>query len=150
MIAKLPPHKARHPKGVIQVALILTLIVSSLAVKARVEHNARVATVSEYAASRDQVWASIDSAVANRDLNTLLRIQSRYGDCVRDSEFKSHLNSGLARLSAREAEVELAISKHLDLARHQEEVGTRQHLLQLQLARQDHEPAGQQLSVLPP
>lgn len=149
MIAKSTPQPSRHPRGVIQVALAVAIAFTPVVIKSHLENTAKATTVREYRSSRGQVLARIDAAVKSRDLTALNQIQSKYASCVQDPEFKSRLNAGLAKLTAREAEIELIVSKHLDVARHKEEVSFRMDPMHPQLAHEDHQDLGQRLSILP-
>lgn len=149
MIDKLPQSQPRHPRGVIQIALAVAIAISPVVIKSHLEDHAKVATSQEYRSSRSQVLSRIDAAVNNHDLSTLRQIESKYANCVQDPEFHSALDAGLAKLTAREAEIALLISKHLDLARHKEEVSFRMNPMQPQIAHEDHQEKSQRLSILP-
>ncbi|MES2439399.1 MAG: hypothetical protein V4584_10045 [Verrucomicrobiota bacterium] len=148
MIDKFHPYKSRQPRSIIQAALVIALIVSPALIKSHFEDRARTATVAEYHSARGEVFSRIGTAIANRDLSTLLGIHAKYADSVRDPEFKSLIESGIATLTAREAEVELAVSKHLDLARHKEEASIRGNPMRDQLAHEETRPM-ERLSQLP-
>lgn len=149
MITNESTNQTRHPRGIIQIALAVTLALTPVAIKSHLDENSRAAIAREYQSSRSQVLASINAAVNSRDLTALNRIQSKYAVAVQDPEFKSALGAGMAKLSAREAEIELLISKHLDMARHKEEVSFRVNPQQPQLAHEDHQEKSERLSILP-
>ncbi len=149
MNSKLPPHPPGPSKGVIRAALAVALILSPLAIKAHMDQTAMEATVREYRTTRSQVLTRIDTAMADRDLSALRRIQSKYAGCVKDAVFKTRLDSSIAQLAAREALATLNVSKHLDVARHQEELSIREDPTRPQLAREDRLEPRQRLSVLP-
>jgi hypothetical protein len=111
MIDKLPQSQSRHPRGVIQIALAVAIALSPAVIKSYLDNSEKTATAQEYSSSRSQVLSRIDAAVENRDISALRRIQSKYADCVRDSEFHKALDAGLAKLTAREAEISLLIAK---------------------------------------
>ncbi|GAA5118917.1 hypothetical protein JIN84_22460 [Luteolibacter yonseiensis] len=144
-----PTRESRHPRGIIQVALAAAIAITPILIKSHLDDNAQAAIAREYDSSRNEVLSRIDTAVRNHDLATLRGIESRYGGSVNDPEFKSVLNAGMAKVTARETEIELLISKHLDLVRHKEEVSFRPNPRQPQIAREDHQGAVQQLSILP-
>jgi hypothetical protein len=121
MIAKLPPYKRRTPWELARIGLIIGLILTPALAKIALQQKTKVDTLLEYQSTRAEVLARIDAAVTNRDLETLSAIHDRYSDSVQDAEFRKLLDAGLARLTAREARLELAVSKHLDLSRHREE-----------------------------
>lgn len=146
MTATLPRYKQRNPPGAIQAILAIALIFSPALIKAQLDHRARSAVASEYESERPLILFSIESASRRHDLDALLRINGKYADCVVDREFKSLLRGALAKVTAREAQMEIAIAKHLDVSRHREEVALPlipgSNLLQ-------KEEVTQQLSVLP-
>lgn len=121
MSAELPPHKPRKRFELLQLAIILGVILSPLAVKMHLDHQARLQANDEYHSTRPHVLAEIGHAVERRDLSTLQKIHAKFASAVSDREFLSLLAAGLAEVTAREAEVELTAAKHLDMARHREE-----------------------------
>lgn len=146
MTATFPRYKQRNPPGAIQAVFAVALIFSPALIKPLLDQRARIAVASEYESERPLILSSIQSATRRHDLDTLLRIHGKYADCVVDREFKSLLQDALARVSAREAEMEIAVAKHLDVSRHREEV-----MIPLTPAPKTvgKEEEKQQLSVLP-
>jgi hypothetical protein len=146
MTATFPRYKQRNPPGAIQVMLAIALIFSPALIKTQLDHSARIAVASEYESERPLILSSIQSATRRHDLDALLRIHGRYSNCVADREFKSLLQDALARVSAREAEMEIAIAKHLDVSRHREEVNIPLTQVSKPVSKEEEK---QQLSVLP-
>lgn len=121
MIATLPPYKSRKPLEIMQIGMVLCLLLTPAAIKLHMDHLERTDTANEYSSSRLHLLSEIGVAVAKHDLSTLRQIQSKFAAVTNDREFKSTLNTALAEVSAREAQAELNIAKHLDVARHREE-----------------------------
>lgn len=146
MTATLPRYKQRNPPGAIQAMFAIALIFSPALIKPQLDRRARIAVATEYESERPLILSSIESATRRHDLDTLLRINGRYADCVVDREFKSLLHNALAKVTAREAEMQIAIAKHLDVSRHREEVDPPLTPAPQLVSKEERK---QQLSVLP-
>lgn len=147
MIAPLPPYKRRTPWELARIGLVAALLLTPVAAKFHLEQRAKAEIRTEYQATRALVLARVDAAVANYDLETLTRIHRRYAGAVKDHEFRTLVEAGLADLTARETRMELAASRNLDLSRNREEASNRPDTTRPQLS-PGMEPA-QTLSVLP-
>lgn len=145
MIATHPPYKPRAPIGIVKMSMAIALLLSPFFVKLHLEQRQRNSIAVEYRSSRSTIFSKIDSAVEDQDLDALIRINDKYTRCVSDGTFRAAIRDAIAKVSAREAELELAVSRHLDLLRHQEESTVRFDPLE----RVTERPAEQQLSELP-
>ena len=143
----LPLRQHREPLDALRAGVLVLLALLPFFIKSGFESHVRERIAGEFQASRPQILANIDSAVRRNDLETLIRINSKYSPCVNDSEFRTAIRDGLANVEAREAEIELALTRHLDLTRHSEESSVRPNLLKPQVAN-DKTP-GVALSILP-
>ncbi len=130
MTATLLRHKTRNPLGVAQATIIIGLLLSPAFFKIYDDHAARAATINEYQTGRSFILSKIDAAVETNDVSTLLHLHRKYAGCVTDTNFMGVLKEALAKATARETEVELTVSKHLDLTRHREEIGSRNELVE--------------------
>lgn len=121
MIATLPRHHHREAPDLLTGGLAIALLLSPFLLKLHLDlhHNRAVAT--EFQQSRNSVLSRIRTASARNDLDTLNHIRDRYAALVPDPDFQMSLQHAIARAASRHAEVELAISRQLDLTRHQEE-----------------------------
>lgn len=147
MTGTFPHHKPRKPMCVVQASIFILLLLSPVFLKFHFERMAKIEIASEYETSRPVILSRINHALENCDLETLLHIHGKYADRVSDGNFKAVINDAVAKASARQAVVELAISKHLDVTRNEEAV--RQYPRQPQLAQENNKAAEQRLSVLP-
>ncbi len=111
------------------------------------EQRSRYSVINEFRNARGYILSKIDSAVERTDLDTLLHLDKKYASTVPDKDFKNRLHEAVARVTAKETQMELAVSRHLDLERHTQEVSIRPDLRRPQLPERDN--AAQQLSVLP-
>ena len=148
MTATIPPYKQRTPVGTVQVFIVISLIFSVLLFKLHLAYRERQAIASEFQSSRAFILSKIDSATARQDIETLTSINSKYAGSVSDSTFHSSIRQAFAQVSAREAALELAVSRHLDLLRHQEESRFRPNPRKPQVP-SDGKPGDQPLSELP-
>lgn len=145
MIATLPTHKTRIPMGMVHVAVLAGLVVSPVLIHAHLHYRTRSAMAEEYRSARPAILSSIETAEANQDLESLLRIHGKYSDTVADSKFERILAEAVTKTSARVANLELTVSRQLDLTRNREELGERFDRHPQDQVRPDDEP----LSVLP-
>lgn len=121
MIATLPPCKPPRSLILVQGSVAILLLLSPVFVKLRMERQHRASIAGEYLSSRSSIFSSIEEAVESQDFDTLTEINNRYAGYVSDGTFSATIREALATVAAREAALELAVSKHLDLLRHQEE-----------------------------
>jgi len=105
----------------VQIFIVIALIFSVVLFKLHLAHYQRQSIASEFQSSRAFILSKIDSAIDRQDIETLTHIHKKYAGCVSDRTFRSSIREALAQVSAREAALELAVSRHLDLIRHQEE-----------------------------
>lgn len=125
MTATLLRHRTRNPLGVAQTTIIIGLLLSPAFFKTYYDCAARAETISEYQTGRTFILSKVDAAVENHDVATLLYLHRKYAGCVTDTHFMGILKEALAKASAHETELELTVSKHLDLMRHREEIAAR-------------------------
>ena len=130
MTATLLRHRPRNPLGVAQTTIIIGLLLSPVFFKVFGNYAARAATINEYQTGRSFILSKVDAAVEKNDVSTLLHLHRKYAGCVTDTNFMGELKEALAKATARETEVELTISKHLDLTRHREESDSRNGIVQ--------------------
>lgn len=128
MTATLLRHRTRNPSGVAQTTIIIGLLLSPAFFKIYYDCAARAETISEYQTGRSFILSKVDAAVENHDVATLLHLHRKYAGCVTDTHFIGTLKEALAKASAHETELELTVSKHLDLTRHREEIAARNPL----------------------
>ncbi len=121
MIATLPPHHHRKTPDVLGVSIAIALLLSLFLLKLQLDLHRHRSVAIEFQSSREAILSRIETASANNDLDALSRIRDRYASSVADREFQSSLGHAIAHAASREAELQLAISRHLDLARHLEE-----------------------------
>ncbi len=121
MIATLPPYKPREPIGIVNASIAIALLLSPFAAKLYLEHRERMTIAGEFQSERSAIFSRIDGAVERQDLDALDRIRKKYVGCVTDEAFLTTIRRAFAQVAAREAALELAVSRHLDLLRHQEE-----------------------------
>jgi hypothetical protein len=120
MIATLPPHHRVAP-DILGISVAIALLLSPFLLKLQLDLHRHRSVASEFQSSRESVLSRIEAASARNDLDTLSQIRDRYAFCVTDRDFRSSLSHAITRAASREAEFQLAISRHLDLARHKEE-----------------------------
>ena len=125
MTANLLRHRTRNPLGVAQTTIIIGLLLSPAFFKIYYDCVARSETISEYQTGRSLILSKVEAAAGNHDVVTLLHYHRKYAGCVTDTHFIGVLNQALAKATAHEAELELTVSKHLDLMRHREEIAAR-------------------------
>ena len=147
MITTFPAEKLRIPLGLTQAILIAGLVLSPALIKLQIDHHSRAQTMSEFQATRQSLFSQIEDAAADHDLDTLIAIERKYAGCVSDTRFTATLQNALARATAHKKELELTVSRHLDLARHQEE--TRRNSNQTRTQVSAGNQGTQQLSILP-
>lgn len=121
MIATFPHYKHREPMDVLRTSVVIALLLSPVLVKLHLDQRQRQSVTGEYESSKASILSKIDSAVKHQDTDTLTRISERYAGYVSDGSFQSAIREAWAKVGAREAELELAVSRHLDLLRDQEE-----------------------------
>lgn len=138
MIATHPPYKPQRPLGIVPTSIAIALILSPALVKLGMDQRKRVAIENDYESRRSLILSRIDTAMERDDLDTLNRINNKYAASVSDGTFRSAIREALAKVTAREAELELAIARHLDLIRNQEQSPLRPDPLKPQV------PAGNQ------
>ena len=148
MTATLPPYKPQRPLGILPASIAISLLFTPALLKIGMDLREHFSLAGEFESRRTLILSRIDSAVDNQDLKTLNRINSKYGGCVTDGTFQSAIREALAKVTAREAEMELAVSRHLDLVRHQEESSPTFDPEKPQLPA-DKQPVDQPLSRLP-
>jgi hypothetical protein len=148
MIEPIFPSKQRHHLTTLILATLVVLTAFPAWVEYQRDHRTRLATTSEYHAARPMILSMIGEAIENHDLDTLHRLQKKYAEHVPDRQFKAALESGLATLTHRETEAELAVAKLLDISRHREELGSR-HFVDPQPKQATVNNPQQKLSVLP-
>lgn len=121
MIVTLPIYRTRGPAHIFRLTIVIALfsVVFLIKVHFGVLRNCSVA--NEYFSSREAILSRIEAATARQDSRTLTQLRDRYGCSVRDNAFQSSLRRGLAKVAARDAELQLAMARHLDLARSSEE-----------------------------
>ena len=105
----------------IHVSIAIVLLFSSALFKIGFEHRQKETIAGEFEMKRSRILSRIENAVDKQDLETLNRINNKYSGCVSDGTFQSAIREALAKVTAREAQLELVVSRHLDLLRHQEE-----------------------------
>ena len=148
MTATVLRNRTRNPLGVAQAAIIIGLLLSPAFFKIYDDCAARAETIREYQTARSFILSKVDAAVENHDVATLLHLHRKYAGCVTDTNFMRTLTDALARASAHETELELTVSKHLDLTRHREENAARNPLPQA-LHRAIDQDSQTRLSFLP-
>ena len=121
MNTTLPPYKHRNPMGMTHIAALAGLVFAPIVVKAWDDLGTRRAMAAEYQSARPAVLSQIAAAEANQDLEALLRIHGKYSRSVTDGNFESILDQAIAKTSSRMADLELKVSRILDLARNREE-----------------------------
>ena len=105
----------------IHVSIAIVLLFSSALFKIGFEQRQKETIAGEFELKRSRILSRIENAVDKQDLETLNRINNKYSGCVSDGTFQSAIREALAKVTAREAQLELVVSRHLDLLRHQEE-----------------------------
>ena len=121
MIATHPSYKSRRLPDIIHVSIAIVLLFSSALFKIGFEHRQKEVIAGEFEMKRSRILSRIENAVDRQDLETLNRINNKYSGCVSDGTFQSAIREALAKVTAHEAQLELVVSRHLDLLRHQEE-----------------------------
>jgi len=121
MIATLPHDKPRKAMRIVHLLIAITLILTFFILKLGVDERRKSKIADEFESRRSLIMSRIDNAVDRQDLATLTRINSKYSNCVSDGTFQSAIREALAKVTAHEAQLELEVSRHLDLLRHQEE-----------------------------
>ena len=121
MIATFPHYGYREPMDVLRTSIAIALLLSPALVKLHLDQRQRQAVTGEFESSRASIFSMIDTAVERQDVGTLTRIDDKYADYVSDGSFQTAIREAWAKVAAREAELELAVSRHLDLLRDQEE-----------------------------
>lgn len=121
MLATLPPHHHREAPNVLNVCVAIALLLSPFLLKLQFDLHRHRSVASEFQSSRESILSRIEAASADNDFDALTLIRDRYASAVADRDFRSTLSHALARAASREAEFRFAISRHLDLIRHQEE-----------------------------
>ena len=101
------------------------LLLSPAFFKIYFDYAARSETISEYQTGRSLILSKVEAAVESHDVVTLLHLHRKYAGCVPDTHFIGILKQALAKATAHETELELTVSKHLDLMRHREEIAAR-------------------------
>lgn len=134
MIASFPPYGHREPMDVFKTSVAIALIFTPVLVKFHLDHRQQQAVTGEYESSKSSILSMIDVAADQQDLKTLTRINDKYGRCVSDGSFQSAIRDAWAKVAAHEAELELDVSRHLDLMRHQEESSLGVDLLKPQIS----------------
>ena len=147
MIATLPHYKSSKPLGAIQGMFAIAVILTPALIKIHFEQRTRAAQAVEYQSNRPFILSRIETAAKDHDLDTLVQLNHQYAGRVADSTLTSTLHTALAKVIARETEIELTVSKHLDMARHREEVKFPHDSLPSKPSQQGVET--QSLSVLP-
>ncbi|MEO5914134.1 MAG: hypothetical protein ABIS50_07875 [Luteolibacter sp.] len=122
MIATLPPYKPHRALGLLPASVAIALVLSPVVIKLGMDQRERVARAGEYQSKRSLILSRIETAANRHDLETLTRLNEKYANCVSDGTFRSAIREAMAKVGAREAELELAVSRHLDLIRNQEEL----------------------------
>jgi hypothetical protein len=102
-------------------SVAITLILSPALLKIGLEQRKRQTLEGEFESKRSQIFSRIDLAVDRQDLETLTRINRKYAGSVSDNNFQTAIREAMAKVTAHEAQLELIVSRHLDLLRHQEE-----------------------------
>ncbi len=148
MLSPLPTYKPGKPTVLIHATVAIAVLMVTISLKNHFNQRATAATASEYQAARSYILGKIETAAETYDIDALRRIHGKYAASVADKDFKDSLNRALAESAAREAKLELTVSKHLDMARVREELGHR-HIPAEPVHRAD-EKSTQRLSVLPP
>ncbi|MES2661339.1 MAG: hypothetical protein V4689_22150 [Verrucomicrobiota bacterium] len=143
MTATHPPYKPQRALGIVPTSIAIALILSPAFIKLGIDQRKRAAIENQFESRRSLIFSRIDSAVARQDLETLTRINDRYAGSVSDGTFRSAIREAMAKVTAREAELELAISRHLDLIRDQEQSPLRPDPLKPQI------PSGKQVEEQP-
>jgi hypothetical protein len=121
MTATHPISKPRRLPNIVHLSIAIVLLLSSALFNIGVEERQKHTIADEFESKRSLILSRIDNAVDRQDLDTLTRINNKYSGCVSDGTFQSAIREALAKVTAREAALELAVSRHLDLLRHQEE-----------------------------
>lgn len=146
MLDTLYPCKQRHKAAVTLVAVTVCLLSFPKWAHFHHEQQLRAVVATQYNNDRPHIMADIRTAIENRDLDGLRAIQRKYSTSVKDQQFHAVVGNGLAAISARQTEAQMAVSKIIDTNRHREEMGSRQ-LAEMPLEKIDS--TQQQLSVLP-
>jgi hypothetical protein len=121
MIATLPSHHHREVPDALCISIAIALLLLPFLFKLHLDLHRHRSVASEFQSSRAAILSRIEAASASHDLDTLSQIRDRYAAAVPDRHFQSSLGQAIARAASHHAELELAISRHLDLARLQEE-----------------------------
>lgn len=117
MTASLPSHHYREVPDVLAAAIAIALLLSPFLLKLHIDLHRNRVLADEFQSARASILTRIEAASANDDLETLTRIQNRYASSVADPDFRNSLDHALARVTSREAEFKLTISRLLDLSR---------------------------------
>lgn len=125
MTATLTHYRPRNPLGAIQATIAIGVCLSVAFVKIHSDQSAKAEVVREYETGRSYIFSKIASAAENHDFRTLNQLQGKYAGSVADSNFTNVMSDALAKASARESQLELQVSKHLDLTRNREEAANR-------------------------
>lgn len=125
------PYRAQ---GLLQSCLAISFALSPAIGTMRHRQIARTATVGEYHRSEARVLANIETAARNQDMASLRRIDKKYSKVLSDPTYRVAIGSAIACVRAREARVQLTISRNLNLSRHSAEVSLRPNLQRPQLA----------------
>lgn len=148
MIATLPHDKHRKAMGITRALITVTLFLTPFMLKFGADERRKSKIADEFESRRSLIMSRIDHAVDRQDLAALTRINNKYSDCVSDGTFQSAIHEALAKVTAHEARLELVVSRHLDLLRHQEESKLDSDLSQAR-APVGKQPLDQPLSKLP-
>jgi len=147
MTSNRPPSRHRDPAGTIQGILVPVFILIPTLLGLHMEQRSRYSVIDEFREARGHILSRIETAVEHTDLDTLHDLDKKYASTVPDNDFRSRLHEAVARVTAKETQMELAASRHLDLERHTREVSIRPDPMRPQLPREDK--TTQRLSVLP-
>lgn len=102
-------------------SIAITLLLTPALLKMGIEQRKQQTIAVEFESRRSLIFSRIDNAVDRQDLETLTRINRKYAGKVSDSTFQAAIREAMAKVTAHEAQLELVVSRHLDLLRHQEE-----------------------------
>ncbi len=120
MIVTLPIYRTRGPAHILRLTIVIALFSAAFLIKVHLGMLRNCSVANEYFTSRETILSRIDEATARQDSRALTWLRDRYGSCVSDRALQTSLRRGLAKIAARDAELQLAISRHLDLARSSE------------------------------
>ncbi len=148
MITSLPPYKSRGSLAIAYASLAVTLLLSPALLKLGVEQRKKLSIADQFESRRALILSRINTAVDRQDLTTLTRINNKYSSSVTDGTFQASIREALAKVTAHEAQLELVVSRHLDLLRHREESPLSYDPKRPQVAA-DKQPPDQPLSKLP-